>query len=169
MKTRMKSLRMLLTASLAVAASFATGAPSPARGYRVTLLVYSGRPNPTFTVTDPKQVTQLEAHLTSSVSSGRSASPSHPILGYNGVMLEPLAGEARIVAKGRSVELAGTISLPAPNERGARGERQAVGGALDAPQWFEADGDALETLALTLARERGVLDASAQSMIDRTR
>ena len=67
---------------------------SPAvKGFKVTILIFSGRPNPTFTVTDKNMIEKIESFFKktpkSSVLKGETVSPN--ILGYNGILVENLS------------------------------------------------------------------------------
>ena len=158
----------ILAASLWLAGGAVAAEKAPATsGYRVTFLLYSGRPNPTIEVTSASEVTALEAQLGRSSEGRADAAESAPILGYNGVLIEPRGDtSARVLAKGRKVQFHGALSVPVS---GALAARRTVGAASDKPQSVEAGDDSLETFAVQLGRQRGVLDAAALAHIARTR
>lgn len=70
----------------------ATAAPSaePTDGLQVTILIFSGRPNPTFVLTDKAVLTQLKTLFkTIPVNDKfRAATITPSILGYNGILVE---------------------------------------------------------------------------------
>ncbi len=63
------------------------------KGFKVTILIYSGRPNPTFTVTDKNMIEKIESFFKNTpkdkVLKGETVSPN--ILGYNGILVENLS------------------------------------------------------------------------------
>jgi len=71
----------------------AQGTNKPVKGFKVTILIYSGRPNPTFMITDENLIKKIESSLKSmpknSAFKGETVSPS--ILGYNGILVENLS------------------------------------------------------------------------------
>jgi hypothetical protein len=56
----------------------------------VTYLIYSGQPNPTLLVTDPRQVADLQRRIADARATGTPTGDEgpEPVLGYNGVMIE---------------------------------------------------------------------------------
>lgn len=84
-------LAMLLAAGCAgPVAAAPTAAEATPRTVRITLLLYSGRPNPSFEV-DPAVATQrlaagLEATRAAEAAAGETVVPG--VLGYNGIVVE---------------------------------------------------------------------------------
>jgi len=62
----------------------------PVKGLKVTILVYSGRPNPTYTTTDENFIKKIDSALKSKPKNknfkDKTVSPS--VLGYNGILVE---------------------------------------------------------------------------------
>lgn len=62
----------------------------PVKGVKVTILIYSGRPNPTFTITDENLIKKIENVLKTKPQKknlkDKTVSPS--VLGYNGILVE---------------------------------------------------------------------------------
>jgi hypothetical protein len=62
----------------------------PVKGLKVTFLIYSGRPNPTLTITDEKLIDKIESFIKYTPKNenfkGETVSPS--ILGYKGILVE---------------------------------------------------------------------------------
>ncbi|HEV7667038.1 MAG TPA: hypothetical protein VGS22_00815 [Thermoanaerobaculia bacterium] len=65
-------------------------------GLQVTFLIYSGLDNPTFTLTDPGQVADLQDRIENVRAGGAplNGDAPEPVLGYNGIMIEDLGNEA---------------------------------------------------------------------------
>lgn len=118
-----------------------TGGGNP----KVTVLIYSGRPNPTFTLTAEQagRVRQLvDAAQPDPAFRGESVLPS--ILGYNGLLVEGLA--APIAVYGGRVEI--------QDKEGKR---------------FASDGGALENFLLQAATQSKALDAEQLRFIQSSR
>ncbi|HEX5719943.1 MAG TPA: hypothetical protein VF179_27560 [Thermoanaerobaculia bacterium] len=138
MKTSTSSMSLALTA-LAVALALAACASGSARaaegdGVQVTVLLYSGRPNPTFTLTaeQAERVTQLLAAAQPDPDfRGGSVLPS--ILGYNGLLVR--GGAQDLAVYGGRVEI-----------QGREGKR------------IVSDGGALESFLLEAATQNKALD-----------
>ncbi|MGE5341162.1 MAG: hypothetical protein ACM3SY_06735 [Candidatus Omnitrophota bacterium] len=59
--------------------------PGAANGLKVTILIFSGRPNPTFMITDPVLIDQLTRTVSHLPKDGK---PTPPVLGFNGILVE---------------------------------------------------------------------------------
>ena len=129
----------------------------PQQGLRVTYLLFSGRPNPTVTVTDPAQVRAIEEKLASARASGRRADAraGHSVLGYNGIMVERLGATA---AASRFVVKRDVLRAEASAEKS---------GAADAESTATVSSSAsdLETLLLSVGQEQGVIDEVMLSVV----
>ncbi len=98
-RTHWTSLLILSLAALTVLACVTHGAAAQgegdAEGLRVTVLIYSGRPNPSFLLQDGAEIEGLRKALTSAEARedfpGETVVPS--ILGYNGLRIDNPAGE----------------------------------------------------------------------------
>ncbi len=149
MKTSTSSMSLALTA-LVVALALASCASGSARaaegdGVQVTVLLYSGRPNPTFTLTaeQAERVTQLLAAAQPDPEfRGGSVLPS--ILGYNGLLVR--GGAQDLAVYGGRVEI-----------QGRDGKR------------IVSDGGALESFLLEVATENKALDAEQLRFIQTSR
>lgn len=81
---------LLLAACAGAVASAQPAAEAPKRAVRVTLLLFSGRPNPTFDLDPAEAAARLAPGLAETkaleAAAGESASPG--VLGYNGIVVE---------------------------------------------------------------------------------
>ena len=149
MRTSTSSLSLALTA-LVVALALAACASGSARaaegdGVQVTVLLYSGRPNPTFTLTAEQadRVRQLvDAAQPDPGFRGGSVLPS--ILGYNGLLVEGLP--APLAVYGGRIEV-----------QDREGKRVV------------SDGGALESFLLEAASQNKALDAEQLRFIQTSR
>jgi hypothetical protein len=131
--------------------------PPPAKkGLLVTYLVYSGRPNPTVTLTDPDQVAKIQARLAAAMESGSrvDGEAPEPILGYTGIMIEDLAtsadkGGSWYVVKKDSLRVEGG-NPEDPSARPATVSREAL---------------EIENSLISLGVESGVLDEATLSVV----
>lgn len=135
-------------------------AKPPQQALRVTYLVFSGRPNPTVTVTDPAQVRAIEEKLASARASKLRAEPAgDSILGYNGILVERI-GDAP-TAPGFVVKR---------DVLRAEGSAEKSDASAAAPvATVSRSASDLEALLLSLGREQGVLDAALLSVIQDTK
>ena len=152
MRTSTSSMSLALTA-LAVALALAACASGSARaaegdGIQVTILLYSGRPNPTFTLTaeQAERVRQLVAAAQPDPGfRGGSVLPS--ILGYNGLLVEGgAAGGQDLAVYGGRIEI-----------QGKEGKRVV------------SDGGALESFLLEAAAQSKALAAEELRVIQASR
>ena len=152
MRTSTSSMSLVLTAlivALALAAC-ASGSARAAEGPpgQVTVLIYSGRPNPTFTLTaeQAERVRQLVAAAQPDPNfRGGSVLPS--ILGYNGLLVRGgIAGLQDLAVYGGRIEM-----------QDREGKR------------FVSDGGALESFLLEAAAQSKALDAEQLRFIQTSR
>jgi hypothetical protein len=149
-KTSTSSLSLALTAlivalALAACASGSARAAEGGGGVQVTVLLYSGRPNPTFTLTAEQadRVRELvAAGQPDPEFRGGSVLPS--ILGYNGLLVEGLP--APLAIYGGRVEI-----------QDREGKRVV------------SDGGALESFLLQAAAQSKALDAEQLRFIEASR
>jgi hypothetical protein len=126
-------------------AACASGSAAQGNGVQVTVLLYSGRPNPTFTLTSEQaeRVTQLLAAAQPDPEfRGGSVLPS--ILGYNGLLVR--GGAQDLAVYGGRVEI-----------QGREGKR------------IVSDGGALESFLLEAASQNRALDAEQLRFIQTSR
>ncbi|MFI5360387.1 MAG: hypothetical protein ACHQ49_00335 [Elusimicrobiota bacterium] len=132
----------------------------PAKGLQVEVLVFSGRPNPVFTVTDPKEIQELlndvEALPGNKGFKGASVTPSR--LGYKGILVRNQSGEdqevAAFVVHGKDLEIKPAASV----KSAARDFR--VDAAAGVRSSGETGKESIERRLLELGREKGALDAN---------
>lgn len=145
---RSTSITCLVILGVLVLAACASRSDGEAEGGgpRVTVLIYSGRPNPTFSLTaeQAERVRQLVAAAQlDSAFRGESVLPS--ILGYNGLLIEGLP--ASLAVYGGKVEV-----------------QESEGGKR-----FLSDGGALEDFLLETATQNRALDAEQLRFIQSSR
>lgn len=91
-------LRFFLAGLALLATAFPSQAQTakPKQGFLVTYLVYSGRPNPTVTISDPRQVAEIEKQLADTMATGsrNAGDAAQPVLGYNGIRIDRLDAAA---------------------------------------------------------------------------
>jgi|GEM_PF-2237056 hypothetical protein len=77
-------------------------------GYKVTFLMFSGRPNPTMTVTDKEQIRSIsEAFSTSLATVDESAvtpTLAATVLGYNGVLIETIPAKGSSLVRSQALD-----------------------------------------------------------------
>lgn len=148
---------------------FATALPShaqtakPRKGLRVTYLLYSGRPNPTVVVTDTKQVAEIEKRLAGTLAAGGrvDAGEQHPVLGYNGIMIErldALIGEGWLVVKDDMLRVeGGDVRLL----RGETGDLKSLTAFSKATVAVSREAAEIEDLLISLGADSGVIERAA--------
>lgn len=139
------SLAVLVLTACASRSDGEPGGEAESGDPKVTVLIYSGRPNPTFTLTteQAERVRQLvDAAQPDSAFRGDSVLPS--ILGYNGLLIEGLA--APLAVYGGRIEI--------QDKEGKR---------------FSSDGGALENFLLQAATQNRALDAEQLRFIQTSR
>lgn len=150
---------LLLAAALPVSAQ----AVKPQKGLRVTYLLYSGRPNPSVVVTDPGQVAELEARLAGTLSSSARADVGvpHPVLGYNGIMIQRLDAfpeEGWLVVKDDMLRVeGGEVKLV----HGRSGGLKSVAAFAKSTVAVSREAAAIEDHLLSLGADSGVIDRAA--------
>lgn len=154
---RAGSLKAAL-AGLALLAAPALALAAQAPGVQITYLVYSGRPNPVLTVTDPASVRAIESRLTDAMAAPASTgAAADPVLGYNGILIERVGGAAEkrapqpLVIKGRQLRI---DTAPASELKAASATTRTSAAAGD-----------LEAMLLTLGQKRGALDATTLNVL----
>lgn len=162
-------LRRLAGGALLTAlAILASALPSPAQtakpqtGLRLTYLMYSGRPNPTVTVTEPKQVAEIERRLAGTLAAGRTdgAAPS-PVLGYNGIRIDRLdapRGEGWIVVRSDTMWIEGG---EVRKVAGAKGELRSLASFSRSTVAVSREAAEIEGLLISLGADSGAVDPAA--------
>lgn len=148
------TLCAMLLLSLAGGSAWAQ-APEPAApsALRVTYLVYSGRPNPTLTITDAKTIRSLRSQLSSALVTGAGVRSTElpSVLGYNGIRVEavdPAGSGIEYTVKGRFL----------------RSQNRQAGSESKAPAITASastNASLIEMQLLKLAENQGILSASA--------
>jgi hypothetical protein len=146
-KTSTSSMSLAVTA-LVVALALAACASGSARaaegdGVQVTVLLYSGRPNPTFTLTT-EQADRVRQLVAAAQPDSRGGSVLPSILGYNGLLVR--GGAQDLAVYGGRVEI-----------HGGEGKRVV------------SDGGALESFLLEAATQNKALDAEQLRFIQTSR
>jgi hypothetical protein len=140
--------------------------PTPPAGLRVEILVFSGRPNPVFTITDPIQIDGViaAAEALPSSEAASSAAAERPVLGYRGIKVTNLSVD-------RS-----SVQAMQVNRTGVRIHRKSIASAKNtaaasssAPEARSDATGALEAQLLTLARDHGVVDDRLLAHIKQTK
>jgi len=131
------------------------GAPPVAPGaqFRITYLVFSGRPNPTVTIPPGPVYELVQKRLSSASATGRVAAAAEPPsrLGYNGILVEQFHGDgtvSRQVVHGDALR----IESATPGQSVVANSSAAVG---------------LEAALVSVGRSSGVLDAALADYIAR--
>ncbi len=145
---RLVPVAMVLLLLACVSAGPPAEAAEPSSGLVVTVMVYSGRPDPSFTIDDPAAIAELRDALQSAPAKEgfdrQTVVPS--ILGYNGVLIENPAGVEGVPAV--LMLYGGTIEARNGGKR-----------FLDDP------GRQLERRLIDQATEHGVLDEATLGVI----
>ena len=132
-----------------IAAPLASAQDAPT-ALRVTYLVYSGRPNPTLTVTDPATIRSLQSQLSSALATGAGVASTElqPVLGYNGIRVEAVGqdGAPQYTVKGRF--------LRSETQADAKAAATVAASASTSASLVEAQ-------LLKMAENQGVLSAAA--------
>jgi len=139
---------------------------------QVEVLIFSGRPNPVFTVTDPaeiKEITALLEGMPKQVAPAATTSTEQPKLGYRGLVVANLSSVSpelqSLVVNHTSIQVKRATVPPTQIP-------SIASSALATPSAPElrVDGSrALENRLLTLARNKGVIDDLVLSHITSTK
>ncbi|MFT3870317.1 MAG: hypothetical protein QM715_17855 [Nibricoccus sp.] len=131
----------------------AQNSASPA-ALRVEILVFSGRPNPVFTLTDPAQIDNIlaTAEALPSSQAASSTATERPTLGYTGIRVTNLSVN-RASIQDMQVGRAGVRINRKPAALG-----KAAAARVNPPEVRNDATGALETQLLALARDHGAID-----------
>ncbi len=158
----MKQLLIKLAMIAAAAcAAMTTAQAQPIKSLKVELLIFSGRPNPTFVITDQNEINDILGTAKSlpqndQLKAGSSALPE-PKLGYQGFKVTNLSDDSTEITSfqvhGAQVQLAVVSGTP--------GKRAMT---LQSPRLDR--GNALESKLLSQGKEKGVIDDKLIELID---
>ena len=171
--TNMKRYSLYLTAFLAMitSAMSADTAKKP-DAIQVEVLIFSGRPNPVFTITDPAEINEIMSlanNLPSPAVGAANQKAAAPALGYRGIAVENLSTtlpdvQAFTVHRGH-VQLhrkQNPQAKPAASDPASSGQATSTDARNDGSA-------ALETRLLNLAHTRGAIDDRVFDHINRTK
>ena len=141
--------------------------PQPEKGFRVTYLLFSGRPNPSVDVTEPRQVAEIAQRLAGALAGGArgNAGASHPVLGYNGIMIQRLGaakGEGWFVVKKDTLRVEGGDAQNLSDE--TRGLESAAAYSRSTAA-VSREAEEIEGLLITLGLSAGAIDEAGQSVL----
>ena len=139
--------------------------PQETRGLRVELLIFSGRPNPTFTITDTNQIRDLLTSVNAlAIDPNAKAGEDRPILGYNGIRVTDLSSSE---ASAQSFRVRGsTVSVV---RKQATKAGNAGADSFTTSEVRNDHGSALETKLLELARKQGAIDDRILALIRKSK
>jgi hypothetical protein len=139
----MKSIRytvcVIVLAFLAIAM-----APAQAGGQlKVTILIYSGRPNPTYTIDKPDDIAAVRVLFRGGMSKGAEAGKQfRPKLGYSGLLVENVGSveglPARFYACKGNIYLPQTASAANTAARASRAAATPQGALIDEGRSLES-------------------------------
>lgn len=165
----MKLYQLCLAAlSLAIAPYMSAQSPSSSQALQVEILIFSGRPNPVFTVTDPaeiREIISLVKGLPAPSATSAITAESRPALGYQGIAVKSSTkvtpdADAFVVHRS-TVRLARTA--PSTSQAGTSGSSAAVPAVNEEVRTDSST--ALERRLLTLAQGHGAIDSAVFAYI----
>lgn len=141
--------------------------PQPEKGFRVTYLLFSGRPNPSVDVTEPRQVAEIAQRLAGTLAAGArgDAGAPHPVLGYNGIMIQRLGaskGEGWFVVKKDMLRVEGGDAQVLPSETGGLKSMAAFSRSTVA---VSREAEEIEDLLIALGTSAGAIDEAGLSVL----
>jgi len=157
----MKTLLIFFAALLSlISVTNAQTAPR-AKGLRVEIMMFSGRPNPVFEITHPDKIREVQLLIGAILQkSGSKDVPEHPKLGYQGIVVTSAnpseSGFHSLRVKGVSTKI-------------QAGPGGASKGSESADVSVNDSSPALETRLLALAREQGVIDDQMLEFIKKSK
>ena len=166
----MKRYSLYLAAFLAmITSAMSSDASKTPNVLQVEVLIFSGRPNPVYTITDPAQIDEIIGQANALPSSTEAATPkasTAPALGYRGIVVENLSSTKPDV-QAFSVHR-GHVQLLRKQKSQLRQSASAPAAPLQAEVRSDSSA-ALETKLLNLAHSRGVIDDGLLEHINRTK
>jgi|GEM_PF-655488 len=163
--------------------SFSVNAQTPVapNALRVELLMFSGRPNPVFTITDPAEIRDLTARVNALPKNSIAAAAQtadFPVLGYQGIVVRNMSAASpeldsilvrrsnvRINRKAGPQAKAAQAQAASVSSAGASASAAPAAAAAEPSELRVDGGNALENHLLSLARNRGVLDDALMNHI----
>lgn len=149
---------------------------------QVEVLIYSGRPNPVFTITDPAEINEITALVNAMPknSATDTRSPSdQSVLGYKGIVVGNLSAaspdlESMVVIRSNvHVKRKSSAQAKAPQVQSAAASSATAAAAPAASaesSEFRLDGgNILENRLLGMARNRGVINDALLTHINSTK
>jgi hypothetical protein len=136
--------------------AFVSAQPSTATtGLRVEVMVFSGRPNPVFTITDPAQIREILSLADTMPQSTDGRAAQKQGLGYRGIAVTNLSSDASKVETLKVYRSAVEIKRK-PDTSAKNATATSAGDA--ATEARSDNGKALETRLLAMAVSRGVIE-----------
>jgi hypothetical protein len=107
----MKDIRFMVCVIVLAFFSIAAASAQAGGQLKVTILIYSGRPNPTYTIDKPEDIAAVNALFRGGMAKGAEAGKQfRPRLGYNGLLVENVTNVEGLPA--RFYVCKGNIYLP---------------------------------------------------------
>ena len=131
-------------------------------GLRVEVMVFSGRPNPVFTITDPAQVREILSLVDAMPRSADRGAATKQGLGYRGIAVTNLSSDASDIQNIKVHRSAVEIkrkSITGPKSEAAKNAPDAT------PDARSDNGNALEVRLLAMARSHGAIDQNLLNQI----
>lgn len=148
---------------------------------QVEVLIYSGRPNPVFTITDPaeiQEITSLVNVMPKNSSTDVKSPVDQPVLGYQGIVVGNLSATApdldSVVVKRANVHVKRKASAQAKAPQvqsmtAATATAAAPAASAESSEFRVDGGNLLENRLLSMARTRGVINDALLSHINSTK
>lgn len=163
--TLMKKYTLYLLALLGML-STAMSADKKTEALQVEVLIFSGRPNPVFVVSDPAEIREIVSLAESLPGSAQEARPGQPRLGYNGFVVENLSNTLPDVQRFK----VGRGEIDLVRKPGTQSRKAAAGTDATSTARVRRDGaNSLETRLLSLARSKGAIDDRLLEHINRSK
>jgi hypothetical protein len=154
----------LSLAALLVMVSPAMSAEKTPEALQVEILIFSGRPNPVFVVSDPAEIREIITLADSLPASGPASKTNQSKLGYTGIVVENLSTTRPDVQRFK----VGHGEIDVVRKTNAATPKDAMADAAQAKA--RADGaNSLETRLLSLARSKGAIDDRLVEHIKRSK
>lgn len=162
----MKTYRYYFAALLAIFSSTVFSQPvRDTNALQVEIMIFSGRPNPVFTVTNPAEIREIMSLVNglprpSSYATGSAASPSG--LGYQGIVVRNrsnVGSELESFVVNRA-----NVQFTRSQALGSKGK--ATDNVLAAPEARVDSSAALERRLVALAQSKGVIDEALVAHIN---
>ncbi len=165
MKNLKRGAWIIALAIIAMGPAFAQGGGK----LKVTILVYSGRPNPSYVIDKPEDIAAIDALFRGGMAKGAAAGRQFlPKLGYNGLLVENVSNIASLPP--RFYVCKGNIYMPQP---APGGDSASLGSAANrsmrsvaSPQGALIDeGRSLESALLDFGAAEGKITPKAKGLM----